>query len=193
MKKVWIFIIWIIFKMSRKYDSKTTTFTPEGRLQQIEYAMEAINKTGSSIGIIFFYSLRYRNQRRSRLGHIKTRSNFLIVRKQSVIKNIPNRQAYFLRRLRSFSWCQLLDQPLKIICSGTLFLLFRTTNSSTDQMFQSNKSSFTFATSSNTIPKSVVQDHSVPPSCSPDMTRTTSSNFTQPIHQVTTLAGKPPP
>ncbi len=36
--------------MSRKYDSKTTTFTPEGRLQQIEYAMEAINKTGSSIG-----------------------------------------------------------------------------------------------------------------------------------------------
>jgi 20S proteasome subunit alpha 3 len=41
--------------MSRKYDSKTTTFTPEGRLQQIEYAMEAINKTGSSIGINIFY------------------------------------------------------------------------------------------------------------------------------------------
>lgn len=41
--------------MSRKYDSKTTTFTPEGRLQQIEYAMEAINKTGSSIGIHLSY------------------------------------------------------------------------------------------------------------------------------------------
>ena len=41
--------------MSRKYDSKTTTFTPEGRLQQIEYAMEAINKTGSSIGTSLFH------------------------------------------------------------------------------------------------------------------------------------------
>lgn len=40
--------------MSRKYDSKTTTFTPEGRLQQIEYAMEAINKTGSSIGKLLY-------------------------------------------------------------------------------------------------------------------------------------------
>lgn len=36
--------------MSRRYDSRTTTFTPDGRLQQIEYAVEAINKTGSSIG-----------------------------------------------------------------------------------------------------------------------------------------------
>ena len=38
--------------MSRRYDSKTTTFSPDGRLQQIEYAVEAINKTGSSIGIV---------------------------------------------------------------------------------------------------------------------------------------------
>jgi hypothetical protein len=89
--------------MSRKYDSKTTTFTPEGRLQQIEYAMEAINKTGSSIGTRFFNFLRYRNQRRSRLSDIKTRSNFPPVRKQSVIKNIPDRQAHFLRCFRSFS------------------------------------------------------------------------------------------
>lgn len=36
--------------MSRRYDSRTTTFTPDGRLQQIEYAVEAINKTGSAIG-----------------------------------------------------------------------------------------------------------------------------------------------
>jgi len=36
--------------MSRRYDSRTTTFTPDGRLQQIEYAIEAINKTGSSVG-----------------------------------------------------------------------------------------------------------------------------------------------
>lgn len=38
--------------MSRRYDSKTTTFSPDGRLQQLEYAVEAINKTGSAIGIV---------------------------------------------------------------------------------------------------------------------------------------------
>lgn len=40
--------------MSRRYDQRTTTFTPDGRLQQIEYAVQAINKTGSSIGSSFF-------------------------------------------------------------------------------------------------------------------------------------------
>lgn len=39
--------------MSRRYDSRTTTFTPDGRLQQIEYAIEAINKTGASVGKSF--------------------------------------------------------------------------------------------------------------------------------------------
>ena len=38
--------------MSRRYDSKTTTFSPEGRLFQIEYAMEAISHAGTSIGIL---------------------------------------------------------------------------------------------------------------------------------------------
>ena len=38
--------------MSRRYDSKTTTFSPDGRLQQLEYAVEAINKTGSAIGML---------------------------------------------------------------------------------------------------------------------------------------------
>jgi len=38
--------------MARRYDSRTTTFSPEGRLYQVEYAMHAINEAGSTIGVL---------------------------------------------------------------------------------------------------------------------------------------------
>jgi len=38
--------------MSRRYDTRTTTFSPEGRLFQVEYAMEAISHAGTCLGIV---------------------------------------------------------------------------------------------------------------------------------------------
>ena len=38
--------------MSSRYDQRTTTFDPDGRLKQVEYAIEHINQDAAVVGVL---------------------------------------------------------------------------------------------------------------------------------------------
>jgi 20S proteasome subunit alpha 3 len=50
--------------MSSRYDSRTTTFSPEGRLYQVEYAVEGITKAPTAVGIVTTEGVVFATERR---------------------------------------------------------------------------------------------------------------------------------
>ena len=84
--------------MARRYDSKTTIFSPEGRLYQVEYAMEAIGHAGTCLGILAKDGILLAAERRNTnklLGECFL-SEFLIYFFQNSVENYASSYlAYF--------------------------------------------------------------------------------------------------
>ena len=43
--------IWLIFQFRNQYDSDVTVWSPQGRLHQVEYAMEAVKLGSATVGL----------------------------------------------------------------------------------------------------------------------------------------------
>ena len=82
--------------MARRYDSKTTIFSPEGRLYQVEYAMEAIGHAGTCLGILAKDGILLAAERRNTnklLGECYL-SEFLIYFFQNYMENQGSSSSY---------------------------------------------------------------------------------------------------
>lgn len=71
--------------MSR-YDSRTTTFSPEGRLYQVEYAMEGILKAPLALGVVTKEGVVFATERRPKSG--------LVAAERPEIKDINGEKVY---------------------------------------------------------------------------------------------------
>ena len=72
--------------MARRYDSSTTTFSPEGRLHQVEYAIEAINNAGTCVGILAKDGIVMASEKRTTsalLAPSKVRAYFHYIKSES--------------------------------------------------------------------------------------------------------------
>ena len=82
--------------MARRYDSRTTIFSPEGRLYQVEYAMEAISNAGAAIGML-------------------AKDGVVLVAEKKVTSKVRRAcpdGGRLLRRLGAF-WCGMHAKPLQ--------------------------------------------------------------------------------
>lgn len=83
--------------MARRYDSSTTTFSPEGRLHQVEYAIEAINNAGTCIGILAKDGIVMASERRITSG--------LLAPAKVSFTNTKTNNLYMLDSLNTLLFC----------------------------------------------------------------------------------------
>ena len=73
--------------MSSRYDSRTTTFSPDGRLHQVEYAVKAIGQAVSAVGILTTEGIVFAAERESQ-------ANVLLDNENPEDKDISGQKTY---------------------------------------------------------------------------------------------------
>ena len=109
--------------MARRYDSSTTTFSPEGRLHQVEYAIEAINNAGTSVGILASDGVVMASEKKITSGLLAPARVSIIIR-ESVVSQV------LVLCISSLAFCLSSSMPLtdskimSLSCYTTLLPMF---------------------------------------------------------------------
>merc|ERR1712142_1393317 len=151
-------------KMARRYDTRTTIFSPEGRLYQVEYAMEAIGHAGTCLGILANDGVLLAAERRN--IHKLLDEVFF----SEKIYKLNEDMACSVAGITSDA--NVLTNELRLIAQRYWWQLCVTSNRPTHSL--------------------EVRGRSVCPCCTWDGTNTTDSSSTRATPVGTTEAGRPP-
>lgn len=112
--------------MARRYDSSTTTFSPEGRLHQVEYAIEAINNAGTCIGILASDGIVMASERRLTSGLLapgKVRTESFATQNASWLVKFRGGCSDLVNGIPFLKSSYIAHSPLPCVCLHLLYSL----------------------------------------------------------------------